>query len=104
MQVISTSPLLQLRERLDITREDIVRRANVTVGTVRNAEKGLKVTRRSAVQILNAVNSYLRDTKQSEVTLDDLGFTLKEWGDTNTAEMVRHKTAQPLTLIRKVAQ
>ena len=78
MQVMSTSRLVQLRERLDITREDIVRRSDVTVGTVRNAEKGLKITRRSALQILSAVNSYLRETQQPEVMLDDLGFTLKE--------------------------
>lgn len=76
MQVISTSRLLQLREQLDIAREDIVRRSNVTVGTVRNAEKGLKITRRSALQILNAVNSYLRDRDRPEVSLDDLDFVL----------------------------
>ena len=76
MSVISVSRLVQLREQLDITREDIVRRSDVTVGTVRNAEKGLRVTRRSALQILNAVNSYLRDSNQPEVTLDDLGFVL----------------------------
>jgi transcriptional regulator with XRE-family HTH domain len=76
MQVISTSRLLQLREQLDITREDIVRRSNVTVGTIRNAEKGLKITRRSALQILNAVNSYLRDRDRAEVSLDDLDLML----------------------------
>ncbi len=76
MQVISTSRLLQLREQLDIAREDIVRRSNVTIGTVRNAEKGLKITRRSALQILNAVNSYLRDRDRPEVSLDDLDFVL----------------------------
>ena len=76
MQVISTSRLLQLREQLDITREDIVRRSNVTVGTIRNAEKGLKITRRSALQILHAVNSYLHDRDQPELSLDDLGFML----------------------------
>jgi transcriptional regulator with XRE-family HTH domain len=76
MQVVGDSRLLRLRERLDITREDVVRRSNVTVGTVRNAEKGLKITRRSALQILRAVNSYLRDTSQPEVTLDDLDFVL----------------------------
>ncbi|SRR6266487_483539 len=94
MQVLSNSPLLRLREQLDITREDIVRRSNVTVGTVRNAEKGLKVTRRSALQILNAVNSYLRDAEQPEVTLDDLGFPLKECGSTNIVEMVRPDALQ----------
>lgn len=76
MQVMSTSALLRLRERLDITREDIVRRSHVSVATVRNAEKGLKITRRSALRILHAVNSHLRESDQSEVTLDDLGFVL----------------------------
>lgn len=78
MSVISASGLLQLRERLDITREDIVRRSDVTVGTVRNAEKGLKITKRSALRILSAVNSYLRDSQQAEVTLSDLGLVLRE--------------------------
>ena len=78
MSVISASRLVQLREQLDITREDIVRRSNVTVGTVRNAEKGLKITRRSALQILSAVNSYLHDTQHPEITLNDLGFILEE--------------------------
>lgn len=76
MQVMSASALVRLRERLDITREDIVRRSDVSVATVRNAEKGSKITRRSALQILGAVNSYLRDTHQPEVTLDDLNFVL----------------------------
>ena len=76
MQVMNASALLRLRERLDITREDIVRRSHVSVGTVRNAERGLKITRRSALQILHAVNSYLREGNQPEVTLDDLDFVL----------------------------
>ncbi len=76
MQVTSASALLRLRERLDITREDIVRRARVSVATVRNAEKGAKITRRSALQILHAVNSHLREGNQPEVTLDDLDFVL----------------------------
>jgi transcriptional regulator with XRE-family HTH domain len=76
MQAVGDSRLLRLRERLDITREDVVRRSNVTVGTVRNAEKGLKITRRSALQILHAVNSHLRERNLLEVTLDDLDFVL----------------------------
>ncbi len=76
MQATSASALLRLRERLDITREDIVRRSYVSVATVRNAEKGSKITRRSALQILRAVNSHLRDSNQPEVTLDDLGLVL----------------------------
>ncbi len=76
MQGTSASALLQLRERLDITREDIVRRSAVSVATVRNAEKGAKITRRSALQILHAVNAHLRESNQPEVTLDDLGVVL----------------------------
>ena len=76
MQVMNDSALLQLREQLDITREDIVRRSSVSVATVRNAEKGLKITRRSALQILHAVNSHLRENNQPEVALDDLRFVL----------------------------
>ena len=77
MQGTSASAFLRLRERLDITREDIVRRSHVTVGTVRNAEKGSKITRRSALQILHAVNSHLRESNLPEVTLDDLSFVLE---------------------------
>ena len=76
MQVMSASALVRLREQLDITREDIVRRADVSVATVRNAEKGSKITRRSALQILRAVNSHLRERNQPEVTLDDLDFVM----------------------------
>ena len=78
MQARSASALLRLRERLDITREDIVRRSHVSVATVRNAEKGSKITRRSALQILHAVNSHLRERNQPEVALDDLGFVVEE--------------------------
>ena len=76
MQVMSASALVRLREQLDITREDIVRRSHVSVATVRNAEKGCKITRRSALQILHAVNSHLQERHQPEVTLDDLDFVL----------------------------
>lgn len=72
MQERIESALLQLREALDITREDIVRRSRVSVGTVRNAEKGCQVKRRSAVQILHAVNSFLQEKQKPELTLDDL--------------------------------
>jgi len=88
MQVRSASALLRLRERLDITREDIVRRARVSVATVRNAEKGATITRRSALQILHAVNSHLREGNQPEVTLDDLGVVVVEPSCSVSAERV----------------
>ncbi len=88
MQVRSASALLRLRERLDITREDIVRRARVSVATVRNAEKGAKITRRSALQILHAVNSHLREGNQPEVTLDELDFVVVEPSRSTSAERI----------------
>ena len=88
MQVTSASALLRLRERLDITREDIVRRARVSVATVRNAEKGAKITRRSALQILHAVNSHLREGNQPEVTLDELDFVVVEPSRSTSAERI----------------
>ena len=88
MQVRSASALLRLRERLDITREDIVRRARVSVATVRNAEKGAKITRRSALQILHAVNSHLREGNQPEVALDELDFVVVEPSRSTSAERI----------------
>src|SRR5258708_39214445 len=88
MQGTSASALLRLRERLDITREDIVRRARVSVATVRNAEKGAKITRRSALQILHAVNSHLREGNQPEVTLDELDFVVVEPSRSTSAERI----------------
>jgi DNA-binding transcriptional regulator YiaG len=72
MQERIESALLIWRETLDVTREDIVRRCDVSVGTVRNAEKGHQIKRRSAVQILQAINSFLREQQKSELTLEDL--------------------------------
>ncbi len=77
MQVTSASAFLRLRERLDITREDSVRRSHVTVGTVRHAEKESKITRQSALQILHAVHSRLRESNLPGVTLDDLRVVLE---------------------------
>lgn len=72
MQVTVSRVLSQLRENLNITREDIVRRCGVSASTVRNAERGLLIKRRSALQILHAVNSFLRDKEKQELTLEDL--------------------------------
>lgn len=74
MQERIGSALLIWRETLDITREDIVRRCGVSIGTVRNAEKGHQIKRRSALQILGAVNSFLRERQKAELTLQDLNL------------------------------
>jgi|SRR5215469_6259848 len=88
MQATSASALLRLRERLDIIREDIVRRARISLATVRNAEKGAMITRRSTLQILHAVNSHLREGNQPEVTLDELEFVVVEPSRSVSAERV----------------
>lgn len=72
MQDIIASVLLQTRETLGLTREDIVRRCRVSTSTVKNAEKGLSLKRRSALQILSAINSYLQEKQKPALTLDDL--------------------------------
>lgn len=76
MQRIVASVLLQLREDMDITREDIVRRCGVSSSTVRNAERGLKLKRRSALQILSAINYFLQEKQKPELKLEDLGLTV----------------------------
>lgn len=76
MQERIESALLAWREALDITREDIVRRCGVSVGTVRNAEKGHQIKRRSALQILQAINSFLKEKQKPELKLEDLNLTI----------------------------
>lgn len=73
MQENVASVLLQLRESLNITQEDILRRCDISLRTVRNAERGGQpLKKRSALQILSAINSYLREKQIPELTLDDL--------------------------------
>lgn len=74
MQERIGSGLCQWRESLDITREDIVRRCGVSIGTVKNAEKGQTLRKRSALQILKAINSFLQEKQKPELKLEDLGL------------------------------
>lgn len=64
--------LPKLRDELNISREDISRRCDISVGTVKNAEKGRYIKPRSALQILGAINSFLRDQQKPELILEDL--------------------------------
>jgi hypothetical protein len=63
------------RETIGVSREDVAKSTSVTVGTIRNAELGRKVTRRSALQILEALNN-LKKSEHPELTLDDLGLII----------------------------
>jgi transcriptional regulator with XRE-family HTH domain len=77
MKVMADAPMRQIRESINVTREDIVRRSrSLSIGTVRNAEKGKAVKYDTAQQILEAVNSLLKEAGREPVTLDDLGLKL----------------------------
>jgi transcriptional regulator with XRE-family HTH domain len=70
-------PLRVIRESINVTREDIVKRTqSVSLGTIRNAEKGKRITHDRARQILNALNELLKEAGREPVTLDDLGLRL----------------------------
>ncbi|OLE51601.1 MAG: hypothetical protein AUG51_22110 [Acidobacteria bacterium 13_1_20CM_3_53_8] len=70
------SALLKIRKVLGITREDLLRRCEVSAGTLRNAEKGSGLRKRSAFQILGAINSFLKEQRKPELTLEDLDLRI----------------------------
>jgi DNA-binding transcriptional regulator YiaG len=77
MRTMADTSLRQIREGIGATREDIVRRTRtVSLGTVRNAETGRRVTHDTAMQILEAINALRVEAGQPPVVLDDLGLTL----------------------------
>ena len=76
MQANVASVLLELREALNITQKDIIRRCSISIRTVRNAERNLPLKRRSALQILEAVNSVMREKQKAELTLEDLKLNI----------------------------
>lgn len=78
MITMPDTPLRGIRERAHISREDIVRRGSqVSMATIRNAEKGARVKYQTGVQILTALNSLLAERGYPIVTLDDLGLDLR---------------------------
>jgi transcriptional regulator with XRE-family HTH domain len=67
------SALLKVRKLLGVTREELLRRCDdISIGTIRNAEKGYCLRKRSALQILSALNSFLREMRKPELTLEEL--------------------------------
>lgn len=59
-----------------MSQETVARRTSITTGTYRRAEDGYPVKYSTAQDILQAINSLLRENNRSEITLDDLGLTL----------------------------
>jgi len=81
-QLEGDSKLRQLRFEIDVTREDLVRVSDVSLGTVRNAEKGKKINPRSASQILKAINHWIaqKSLDHPPVTLADLDLVQETIG------------------------
>ncbi len=70
------TPLRKIREELGVSQESVARRTSVTTGTYRRAEDGHPVKYSTAQEILQAINSLLRDQGRAEVSLEDLSLTL----------------------------
>lgn len=65
-----------IREELGISQEMVARRTSLTMNTYRRAENGYPLKYSTAQEILQAINSLLREHNKPEVSLGDLGLTL----------------------------
>ena len=70
------TPLRRIREELGISQEMVARRTRLTTGTYRRAENGQPVKYSTAQEILQAINSFLREHNKPEISLEDTGLTL----------------------------
>ncbi len=70
------TPLRKIRDKLGVSQETVARRTSLTTGTYRRAEDGYPVKYSTAQEILQAINSLLREQGEAEVSLEDLGLTL----------------------------
>ncbi|MGB8347970.1 MAG: helix-turn-helix domain-containing protein [Ktedonobacteraceae bacterium] len=68
--------LRRIREEMGLTQETVARRTTLTFGTYRRAEDGYPVKYSTAQEILQAINSFLREKGKAEVSLNDLDLTL----------------------------
>ena len=70
------TPLRRIRNGLGVSQETVARRTSLTTGTYRRAEDGFPVKYSTAQELLQAINSLLREQGKAEVSLEDLGLTL----------------------------
>jgi transcriptional regulator with XRE-family HTH domain len=68
--------LRRIRGGLGVSQETVARRTSLTTGTYRRAEDGFPVKYSTAQELLQAINSLLREQAKAEVSLEDLGLTL----------------------------
>lgn len=65
-----------IREELGISQEMVARRTSLTTNTYRRAENGHPLKYSTAQEIVQAINSFLREHNRPEVSLEDLGLIL----------------------------
>jgi transcriptional regulator with XRE-family HTH domain len=65
-----------IREELGLSQETVARRTSLTTNTYRRAENGYPLKYSTAQEILQAINSLLKEHNKPEVSLEDLGLTL----------------------------
>jgi len=70
------TPLRKIRQELGVSQETVARRTSLTTGTYRRAEDGYPLKYSTAQEILQAINSLLKERGKAEVSLEDLGLTL----------------------------
>ncbi len=68
--------LHRIREELGISQEMVARRTKLTTGTYRRAENGQPVKYSTAQDILQAINSFLKEHSRQEVSLEDIDLNL----------------------------
>lgn len=66
-----------IRGQLGVSQETIARRTRLITATYRRAENGLPVRYSTAMEILQAINSLLKERGMAELSLDDLGLILE---------------------------
>lgn len=69
--------LSQIRKGLGVSQEVVARRTRFTIGTYRRAEYGHPVRYSTAMEILQAINSLLKERGMAGLSLDDLGLILE---------------------------
>ena len=70
------TPLRKIRDTLGVAQETVARRTSLNTGTYRRAEAGYPVKYSTAQEILQAINSLLREKGKTEVSLEDLSLNL----------------------------
>lgn len=73
---LQMNTLRRIRTELGISQEKLAQRMDVSVGTIKNAENGRKVTYDTAMLMLSTVNAIRADRGLLSLTLEELGLKI----------------------------